>query len=116
VLMDSISYHVKEKSQNLVDLILVGYKYEKALSIAHISHILGNSERISNKFFNKTYKIIKKALSQDRNVINVDSISQHVLLRLIEKFPEKLDKGDVRQLLKDRKIHYKKIKSYLKSK
>ena len=45
--IESASYAIKDRSQDFIDLIVIGYKYEKPLSLAHISHIIKNSQNIS---------------------------------------------------------------------
>lgn len=111
--IESISYSIKDKSQDFIDLVLVGYEHEKALSIAHISHILKNSETISKKSLDQITALIKRALTKDKDVLNVDFCAQHVIFCLIERFSRKLDKEEIRQLLVGRKIHFDLIKKYL---
>lgn len=111
--IELISYSIKDKSQDFIDLVLAGYEHEKALSIAHISHILKNSEAISKKSLDRITALIKRALTKDKDVLNVDFCAQHVIFCLIERFSRKLDKEEIRQLLVGRKIHFDLIKKYL---
>ncbi len=109
--IESISHSIKEKSQDLVEYVLEGYDYEKLLTIAHISHIIKNSDKISDKFYDRVYKFIIESLKD--NDPNVDFCSQHVLFCLIEKCPERLNKKEMEEALNGKKIHYNLIKEYI---
>lgn len=108
--IESISRSIKDKTQDLIEYILEGYGYEKALTIAHLSHIIKNSDKISDKFYERTYKFVVEALKD--NTPNVDFCSQHVIFCLIQKCPEKLNKKGIVEALKGKKIHYDLIKKY----
>jgi hypothetical protein len=112
--IESVSYSVKEKSNTLVDYILKGYEYNKTLSVTHLSHLIKNSEKISDEFFNTVYKFVLEAL-KDKDP-NVDFCAQHVIYCLIEKFPNKLNKSQLSDIFKGRKIHYDLIKKYIEGK
>jgi len=112
--IESISYSVKERTQDLIEYILEGYNYNKPLTIAHLSHIIKNSTKISDVFYNRVYKFILESLKDKDS--NVDFCSQHVIFCLIEKFPAKLNKEEITEALKNKKIHYDLIKKYFRDK
>lgn len=109
--IESVSYSVKDKANILVDYILEGYDHNKTLSVAHLSHLIKNSEKITDKFFNIAYKFVLEAL-KDKDP-NVDFCAQHVIYCLIEKCPDKLDKSQLSNIFKSRKIHYNLIKNFI---
>ena len=109
--IESISCSINEKTQELVDYILEGYNHNKPLTIAHLSHIIKNSTKISDVFYNRVYKFILESLKDKDS--NVDFCSQHVIFCLIEKFPEKLNKEEITAALKNKKIHYDLIRKYI---
>ena len=67
----------------------------------------------SKKSFDKIRALIRIALTKDKDVLNVDFCTQHVIFCLIEKFSEKLNKEEVKQLFIRRKIHFDLIRKYL---
>ena len=108
-----ISYSMKDKTQDLVEYILDGYGYHKPLTIAHLSHIIKNSSEIDDKFFARVYSFILNSL-KDKNP-DVDFCSQHVIFCFIEKCPNKLNKAELIEALKNKEIHYGLIKDYIKA-
>jgi len=111
--IENISYSVKEKTQELVEYILEGYGYNKPITLAHLSHIIKNSNKLSKNFYNKTYEIAKKSLA-DKDV-DVGFCAQHIIFCLIEKFPNKLNKKEIAELLKGKKIYFD-LKKHLQPK
>ncbi|MFA5061285.1 MAG: hypothetical protein WC494_03145 [Candidatus Pacearchaeota archaeon] len=111
---ENISYSMGEKTQELIDYLIEGYENNKPLVLAHLSHIIKNSKTISNKFYKKVYELLLKSLN-DKDA-DVDFCSQHVILCLIEKFPKKMNKKEVSEALKNKKIHFHQIKKYMQSK
>ncbi len=110
--IESLSTIVKDKTQKLVDYLIPGLKYEKALTIAHFSHIIMNSDKISCSFFRKIWPIISEGL-KDKRILNVKYSSEHVISCLIEKCPKKLNKEGIKNLFKGEKINFNSIKKYI---
>ncbi|MFH0869547.1 MAG: hypothetical protein V1866_00640 [archaeon] len=111
--IEYLSMVVKDKTQKLVDYITPGLKYEKALSIAHFSHIIKNSEKISPSFLKKTLPIVYEGV-KDKKTINVSFCSEHVIFCLIEKCPEKLNKNQLRELFDGEKITFSLVKEFIR--
>lgn len=114
IFIESLSRSIKDKTQRFADLVLVGYELERALTLAHLGHIIKNSERISDEFFDITYALVEKALKEDRKYINVDWSSQWIISYLISKCPKKLDKLKIKQILSQSEIQFDAVKSYIK--
>ena len=111
--IESTSYVIKERSQELVNLLIPGLKYEKALTIAHFAHIIKNSEEISSSFLKKILPIVYSGV-KDKKTINVNFCSEHVMFCLIEKFPEKLNKNKLREIFKGGRINFDLVKRFIR--
>lgn len=109
--IESISYFINEKTQELIDYILEGYSYNKPLTLAHISHIIKNSSKLSDTFHNKVYKFVLGSLKEKDMDVNFNA--QHILFCLIEKFPSRLNKEEISNVLKNKKIYYDLIQKYI---
>jgi len=110
--IENLSYEIKDKSQKLVDYLVPGLKYEKALTIAHFAHIIKNSDKINLSFIKKILPIVFEGV-KDKKIVNVSFCSEHVIFCLIEKCSEKLDKNKIQDLFKGEKITFGEIKKYI---
>ena len=110
--IESLSYIIKDRSQKLVNYLIPGIKYEKALTIAHFAHIIKNSNEISANFLKKILPIVFEGI-KDKKTTNVSFCSEHVIFCLIEKCPEKLNKRKIKSIFKDKKITFEPIKEYI---
>src|SRR3989339_27672 len=111
--IENLSMEMKDKTQKLIDYIIPGLKYEKALSIAHFAHIIKNSEKITSSFLKKILPIVYEGV-KDKKTINVNFCSEHVIFCLVEKCPEKLNKNKLRKLFEEEKINFDLVKNFLK--
>ncbi len=112
--IEMISYSIQDKSQELVNYVIDGYEHHKPLTLAHFSHIIKNSEKVSSPFYDKVWPLVKEALKEEDT--DAGFCAQHVIFCLIEKKYAGLDKSEVMEALKNRKIHYDLIKEYIKPK
>lgn len=112
--IESLSYIIKDKSQRLVNLLINGLEYEKALTIAHFAHIIKNSESISPSFLKTILPIVYEGV-KDKKTFNVNLSSEHVIFCLIEKDPNLLNKKKIKKLFDKEERHFKLIKEYLES-
>ncbi len=112
--IESISYSVKERTQELINYVLETNAYNKALTLAHIIHILKNSSKISNNFYDISYKLALTSLEEGDG--DTTLCAQDVISLLIEKFPKRLNKEEIADALKDKKIDFPIIKKYIEGK
>ena len=111
--IESLSMRIKDTTQELIDLLLPSLEYDKALTIARFGHIIKYSKKITPEFFKKIKPIVYEGI-KDKKTVNVNSTSQWIIFCLIERFPNLLNKEEIKQVFKQEKIQFDLIKKYIR--
>jgi hypothetical protein len=110
--IELLSMNFNYETQKLVDYIILGLEFEKALSIVRFAHIISNSKKVSAGFLKRILPIIYAGV-KDKTTLNTRTMSIFVISCIIEKYPERLNKRILKKLFEGENLVYKNIEKFL---